>query len=237
MRSLIVAVMLIGPACAQQAGGADDPPGNPLLGVSEYRVTETDSLLQIVGVDDDGAVVADLQLRIGHFVVPEFDFEPLGRQFKWSVNGTRYPDFASAGLAPLRLPRPPGELGTLVSDPYVAGVLSGWGVAWEDERSPAAEIAADEEAYQSCDGSPYFAPPCTSTMNTCEQFGSPNPPPTGETEQYVVCDNGDRVIRRCSWAFGPTSCGMAGQGGCATCGWYGVGGFTACWGDGCQWVN
>jgi hypothetical protein len=208
-------------------------------------VRSTADELDIVGADPQGAVVARVHLRTGMVTPEDWDAPTSGRELTIEILGYAYPPFVSGGLAPLTLPLTSDlSLNTLVLDPFVAQILSGWGIAYADH----ARAGAPEVGYAQCSETTVsFETPCTvngtsyGPLSTCyDYYGASN----GYDLWYqkVVCNDPSlsRAERLCVYpatAGVTTECGLTGPRGCVVCSQVGYGGGTHCLSDSCEFVS
>lgn len=239
--------------CAADEG---QPHGNPALGIAELRVYQRDASLRITGLDGSGAVVAQLDLRVGMVEVPALGRTLLGRDIHLRVGTDEYA-FPSGGLDPLFLPAPvEPALTTFVLDPYVGQVLGRWNVRYAELHDWLAAGDGDgtpsnEVAYAVCTAPPpnipltYFSDggfmaPCNGAgaRSTCEDYIG-NYAGNNQYNQLVQCNNDNRAVRACTAPFASSQCGATGPNGCAPCvSWLGpTGGNTACSSSSCTWVD
>ena len=238
------------------ASDQETMPGDPAIGIAELRVQQRDSSLQITGLDGSGALVAQLDLRVGMVDVPALGQILPGREIHLRVGSDEYA-FVSGGLDPVFLPAPvEPALTSFVLDPYVSQVLERWSVryaelhdwlaAGDEHRAPVVE-----EAYTACalpppnipltfftDGG-FFAP-CSGVgaRSSCEDYVG-NYAGLNQYSQLVQCNNDNRAVRACTLPFTTSQCGATGPNGCAVClAWLGpTGGDTTCTSSSCAWVD
>jgi hypothetical protein len=224
-------------ACLLVAGCAEQPVkhGSAALGVSDFAVKSTAIELDITGADPQGTVLTRLHLRTGMVTPEEWDTPTRGRELSFEIMGKAYPPFASAGLAPLTLPLTGDPyLNTFVLDPFVAPILSRWGITYADH----VRVDEPEAGYSQCSmNTVTYTAPCSGygALSTCYDFwgywGG-----NAMWGQKVVCADPPhtRAERLCASAGASTPCGTAGPNGCAVCDLPGNnGGWTDCENDSC----
>src|SRR5262245_49982239 len=91
-----------------------EPAGNEALGIAEFQVNETDSSLVIAGFDAQKNPVAQVEVKIGRFVMSDAFAEDRtgvalhveGRRIDIEVGGRKL-NHESEGYGSLRIPLPP----------------------------------------------------------------------------------------------------------------------------------
>src|SRR5215472_15292457 len=180
-----------------QAPTVPEPAGNEALGIAEFQVNETDSSLVIAGLDAQKKRVAQVEVKIGRFVMSDAFAEDRtgaaivveGRRIDIEV-GARKLNHESAGYGSLRIPLPPMReyrpMAAFLTDPRVAQVLGRYGVAfrsrWRSAVAGPGEVADDSIQMCSDYNSHYKGPgldcdqyrgnePSGFTTNTCNSQG------------------------------------------------------------------
>jgi hypothetical protein len=204
--------MALGMGCEDGEIVTHDATGNEELGVGTFTARELGSDLVIEGRDGRGEVLVDLRLRQGVVQVPDWTQPTYGRALDIDIAGHSIA-MTYAGTAPLALPRSEiAPVDALLMDPFVAPVLQRWGITLTDpDIRPNSEVPFEactetqEGEYTGCAGA------AGGVRGACYY------PAGSEQEEKIVCNNGVRALRRCSYPGGPTACGEAGPQGCAVC--------------------
>jgi hypothetical protein len=173
------------------------------IGISRFRISETATELNIKGLDEAGAEVARLDLKV----------TDTGRNLLVEVRGQKA-FHESRGLAPLHLPllsrKDRSDLNTFLQDSHVASALEKRGVfisLWPI-------LQADDQASHKCT---FAENPVAMGTSCCEM-----PASTAGGVEELVCI-GDRenygfVDRICTKPMDPNNpCGATGPNGCSVC--------------------
>jgi len=142
-------VVLFAVSCA----GPDEPSalrGNAALGIADFEIDDTPTRTRVVGLDENGVVVGQLDLVHGRFALTGIfreDYETaevVGRDLRVEIAGQQL-IWQTAGFQPtLHMPaHPPGreKLAAFLDDPHVRTVLERWRIGFEPSREGALATA------------------------------------------------------------------------------------------------
>ena len=193
------------------SGGSTVTGGNAALGVTQFEIHETSTVLTIVGYDDKHASVVDLTLRKGYVELRDEGLAGEGKELTFNLGDGKPVSHTSVGTMPVRLPLITSmvKLNAFVTDAQIAPVLMKWGVSFVK-----LEASAEQQ---------YGSPSCGHSINSA--CGATDCFSNGDDTYEEVCcgSNGTGtgapalVARSCSTPFGTSSCGTNGPGGCAPC--------------------
>jgi hypothetical protein len=218
----------------------DSAPGNSTLGVREFRLSETQSEMHIVGVGEKGETIARVDLVASG----------VGRELTFQVGDTKIVHSEDV-VVNVTLPAPFGgslpQITALMRDPFVRAALAPKGIQIQDEtpvENSAAQRSLAERAYNSGSSSPWggCADSGGSVTGGCNYHW-----PTSIEAGIVGCTEvlyGSGVYReygcstynnifydRACGGTGSNYCNTIGPNGCAPCYSWGWSGTCAVWAD------
>src|SRR6516165_6780274 len=166
-----------------QAATTQEPAGNEALGIAEFQVNETDSTLVIAGLDAQKNRVAQVELKIGRFVMsdgfaegregPERNVD--GRRIDIECLGVKL-HHESEGYSQLQLPFPPFReylpMQVFLADAHISPVLQSQGISFRYSRANPTTAATQEVA------------DCTHEEVRCSEYDSHHLGPQLDCQQY-----------------------------------------------------
>ena len=180
----------------------------------DFQITEGAEQASVIMTDGHGALLGQVEVRMGDYIDVETKQQLHGRILTVAV-GEQEQGNETVGMAPVKLPLFPEQekaaLNAFLLDPHVAPLLAKWNITFDVLQPEPNAGAQNEAAYDACSPNPIggncASGSCCQYYNNVVQY------------QNVCCNNGvdNQVALNRICGFYAGNCAPVGPNGCGVC--------------------